>query len=200
MQHSIVPFPFGALEGDLVLRLEVAVDDDPQGVALTLKSIYMRASFSEIWLDAAALSGPRGRDLALALRGVGWSTLVTAPIDCTEWPTTPGRIVLDVSEMLATEIGDPVQWRDDVSKAAARLPQVDEIFAVGPAAAALTPDTLTTLETLLVPGDGCTLYVAGEAEQAAAIDACARHGRPWAIRRLGPLQVSERAPAASPAA
>lgn len=196
MQHRIVPFPFGALEGDLVLRLHLAPGDDPGEVALYLKSTYVRASFSEVWLDAPALSGVRGRELGLALRGAGWSTVVTAGIDCKAWPTTPGRIVLDVSEMLATEIGDPIQWRDDVSKAAARLPQVDEVFALAPAAGALIPDNLTTLETLLAPGDGCTVYVAGEAEQAAAVDACSRHGRPWSIRRLGPLQVSERAPAA----
>jgi hypothetical protein len=199
VHHRIAPFPFGAFEGDLVLRLHVAAEDDPAEVALTLKSIYQRASFSEVWLDAHQLAGATGRALALALRGVGWNTMATGTAAGTAWQTTPGRIVLDVSEFIATEIGDLSAWKNDVSKAAARLPQVDEVFAVNPAAVALTHETLTTLETLLAPGDGCTLYLASGDDEEAAIDACARHGRPWAVRRAGPLQLTGRAPAAAPA-
>lgn len=198
MQHALRPFAYGSREGDVVLRLHVAVDEDPGVCADALRQIYARASFAEIWLDAAVLSGAHGRALALALRAHGWNTLAVGAADHQLWPMTPGRIVLDVSSYLAEPIEDVDRWLDDVSRAAARLPQVDEIFAVGPVVGALTAHALSSLETLLAPAEGCTLYLTSDVEQAPAIDACARHGRPWAIRRAGPLQLAERVPVGVP--
>ena len=199
MQHKLQPFPYGAREGDVVLRLHILPDEDPAEHVAYLKSFHRLASFSEVWLDAPVLSGAHGRALALALRGAGWNTLATGIVEHQLWPTTPGRIVLDVSSLLSEPIGDLPRWQSEVSKAAARIPQVDEIFAVAPVAGALSTAVLVTLETLLAPGDGCTLYLTGEEEESAAIEACSRHGRPWAIRRAGPLQISGRAPGAAPA-
>ena len=198
MQHALRPFAYGAREGDVVLRLHITVDEDPAVCSDTLKQIYSRASFSEIWLDAPVLSGGHGRALGLALRANGWNTLAVGVADHQLWPMTPGRIVLDVSSYLAEPIDDVERWLDLVSRAAGRLPQVDEIFAVAPVGAALTAHALTSVEQLLAPPEGCTLYVTSEAEQARAVDACSRHGRPWAIRRAGPLQLAERVPAGVP--
>lgn len=202
MKHSIEPFPYGAREGELVVRVTDVAGQDPADIAGELHAVYQRTSMRELWLDVLDVAGAGvPRTLGLELRKAWSDIIVTGPVEAEMWPWFPVRLVVDMSSFLADPIGDTAGWLDRCSKQVLRNPPPAEIVVIDPNPGALHGEALFGLETLAQPAEGCTLYVAEDA-LALAVVASARAQRSWAVRRLTalPEPLRGRARAASTAA
>lgn len=202
MKHAIVPFPYGAREGDLVIRITDVAGDSPVDIAGELQTFYRLQPFREVWVDLADVAGAgQANKLGLQLRKLGYEVLVVGPVEATSWPFFPARLIVDVTGFLSADAPDLTLWADVASKKLGANPPATEIFAVAPAPTMLVADTLGVLDTFADAPDGCTLYVAPD-EIDRAVAASIRCPRPWIIRRLGALPPRPRAagPAAAPSA
>lgn len=195
MRHQIAPFPYGAREGDLVIRVTDVGGDLPVDVAGELQTYYRLQPFRDVWLDLADVAGPGpANKLGLQLRKLGYEVLAVGPVEATAWPFFPARHIVDASGFLRADAPDLLLWSDMVSKKLGANPPATELFAVAPSPAMLVAETLSVLDTFADAPDGCTLYVA-EADMQRAVEASIRCGRPWVIRRLGALPSTQPAPA-----
>lgn len=195
--HNIVPFPYGSREGELVIRVSGSADITIEALEATLESCYRRGPRREIWIDAAELVGP-GHEVGQMLRCHG-DVVMTAPVGATNWPRTPGRLVIDVSEYLRGDHGDRAGWLDEVSGQVLRAPQATEIFAVDPVDEMLDPDVLHQLDQLTSTEQGGTLYVAPHLFDRAVTASARAQARAWLIRRISALPLAP-VRSASPAA
>lgn len=198
MKHAIVPFAYGAREGELVIRVTDVEGDSPVDVAGELQTYYRLQPFREVWLDLGAVAGGgQANKLGLQLRKLGYEVLAVGRVEATSWPFFPARHIVDVTGFLVEEVRDLTLWADIVSKKLGANPPASEIFAIAPAPEMLVAETLGVLDMFADAPDGCTLYVP-EADIERAVAASIRCPRPWIIRRRGGLP--PRPPAAAPAA
>jgi hypothetical protein len=198
MKHSILPFPIGAHQGELVIHVELAPEDDADDAVEALAIAYERHPLSEVVVAPGQLTGARGRAFGLGLQRY-WEIAIVGAVRDEAWPMVPSRLVLDVSSLFAAELTDEDYLLRDLSEVTTRIPPPTELFAVAPAAAALTPRLLHILNQVLVPEFGSTLYVE-PAQFAAAVAASIKAERPWSVRPLAAfIPLPSPAPAASPA-
>lgn len=198
MKHSILPFPVGAHQGELVIHVELAPEDDADDAVEALAIAYERHPLSEVVVSPSHLTGARGRAFGLGLQRY-WEIAIVGAVRDETWPMVPSRLVLDVSSLFAAELTDEDYLLRDLSEVTTRIPPPTELFAVAPAAVALTPRLLHILNQVLVPEFGSTLYVE-PAQLAAAVAASMKVERPWSVRPLAAfIPLPEPAPAASPA-
>lgn len=203
MKHAVVPFPFGAREGELVVQVSDIGEMTPVDAAGYLASFYRGGPVHEVWLPeiAAVAGGGRPHKLGLELRRAWKEIVITAPVEAAAWPWFPCRLLVDVSEYLSRPVDDLAMWADSISKVITANPAAAEIYAIAPAPEMLDVDYLHAVENLSAAQEGATLYVAEEHLER-AVRAAVRCGRPWAVRRLDalPPTLRVRAPAASPVA
>lgn len=198
MKHSILPFPVGAHQGELVIHVELAPEDDADDAVEALAIAYERHPLSEVVVAPSQLTGARGRAFGLGLQRY-WEIAIVGAVRDEAWPMVPSRLVLDVSSLFAAELTDEDYLLRDLSEVTTRIPPPTELFAVAPAAAALTPRLLHIMNQVLVPEFGSTLYVE-PAQLAAAVAASTKAERPWSVRPLAAfIPLPSPAPAASPA-
>ena len=204
MFHGILPFPFGAREGELVIRVGQIADEPLDAIADIMTAIYGRpGGRRDIWVDGAEISGT-GHKAGLVLRRFG-DLVLTGPVG-SAWPRIAGRIVVDMSAYLATPVADRSEWLDDISRVITRSQPADELVVIAPAMEMLDAATLHELDVLSRTAEGGTLYVAEAAMERAIVASSRAAMRPWRVRRLGSLPphmtVTAGAPAraASPAA
>ena len=198
VKHSILPFPAGVHQGELCIHVALAPEDDPADAVEALAIAYERHPISEVIVAPAELTGPRGRVFGLELQRY-WEIAIIGAVRDEAWPLVPSRLVLDVSSLFAAELTDEDYLLRDLAEVTTRIPPPTELFAVAPAAAAMTPRLLHILNQVLVPEFGSTLYVE-PAQLAAAVAASIKIERPWSVRPLAAfIPLPSPAPAASPA-
>lgn len=199
MSVAVVPFPYGAREGELVLRIVDAAGLGPDGLEAVLDAACYRAPRREIWIDAAEIAGPEGHRTGMLLRRFG-DVVMTATTRTSPWPRVPGRIVVDVSEELRGDNSARSIWLEELAGRVVGAPQADELYAVDPAPEMLDPEALHQLDYLTGTLSGGTLYVPDELVDRAVAASARAPTRPWIIRRLGSLPPAARGRVASTAA
>lgn len=193
----VQPFPFGAREGELVVRVTDVLGGNPIDDAAELAASYRSHALYELWLDAADVAGGgEAHKLGLELRRTWREIIVTAPAGATAWPFFPTRIYIDMSEHLCKPAPSIDVWLEEMSVRLGKNPGPTEIYAIAPAPEMLTWDVLHALDTFASPEDGCTLYVA-EDHMARAVQASLKTPRPWTVRRLGALPPALQTPGAT---